>query len=98
MSIQFLNILTLPAYTQSVDDLFHTLMVFWENEYFLTYNLLCSFIGVKLWPIVIFTFLNIERNIRINIFTSGLRVHLPEQIQKRIYEFLLPDWNEQVSL
>ena len=41
LSILFLNILTLLACTQSVDNLFHTLMVLWENEYFLTSNLLC---------------------------------------------------------
>ena len=40
MSILFLNILTLLACTQSVDNLFHTLMVLWENEYFLTPNVL----------------------------------------------------------
>ena len=40
----FLNILTLPACT---DNLFPTLMDT-ENEYFLIYNLLCFFTGVKL--------------------------------------------------
>ena len=43
LSILFLNILTLLACTQSVDNLFHTLMVLWENGYFLTSNLLCFF-------------------------------------------------------
>ena len=47
LSILFLNILTLLACTQS----FHTLMVLWENEYFLTSNLLCSFTSVKLCPL-----------------------------------------------
>ena len=46
LSILFLNILTLLACTQSVDNLFHTLMVLWENEYFLTSNLLCFFTSV----------------------------------------------------
>ena len=46
LSILFLNILTLLACTQSVDNLFHTLMVRWENEYFLTSNLLCFFTSV----------------------------------------------------
>ena len=32
LSILFLNTLTLVACTQSVDNLFHTLMVLWENE------------------------------------------------------------------
>ena len=46
LSILFLNILTLLACTQSVDNLFHTLMALWENEYFLTSNLLCFFTSV----------------------------------------------------
>ena len=46
LSILFLNILTLLACTQSVDNLFHKLMVLWENEYFLTSNLLCFFTSV----------------------------------------------------
>ena len=32
---------------QSVDQLFHTLMVLWDNEYFLTFNLLCPFTSIK---------------------------------------------------
>ena len=46
LSIVFLNILTLLACTQSVDKLFHTLMVLCENENFLTSNLLCFFTSV----------------------------------------------------
>ena len=56
LSILFLNTLTLVACTQSVDNLFHTLMVLWENEYFLTSNLLCFFTRVKLCPLVILLF------------------------------------------
>ena len=51
--ILFLNILTLLACTHSVDNLFHTLMVLWENENFLTSNLLCLFTSVNLCPLVI---------------------------------------------
>ena len=47
LSILFLNISTLLACTRSVDHLSRTLMVLWENEYFLTYHLLCSFTSVK---------------------------------------------------
>ena len=36
-----LLVLTLLACTYSVSNLFHTLMVLWENENFLTSNLLC---------------------------------------------------------
>ena len=46
LSILFLNILTLLACTQSVDQLFHTLMILCENENFLTSNLLCFFTSV----------------------------------------------------
>ena len=53
LSILFLNTLTLVACTQLVDNLFHTLMVLWENENFLTSNLLCFFTSVKLCPLVI---------------------------------------------
>ena len=53
LSILFLNILTLLACTHSSDNLFHTLMVLWENENFLTSNLLCFFTRVKLCPLVI---------------------------------------------
>ena len=38
LSILFLNILTLLACTHSADNVFHTLMVLWENENFLTSN------------------------------------------------------------
>ena len=54
----FFNLLTLLACTQSVDTLFHTLMVLWENEYFLTSNLLCFFTSVKLCLLVIVNCLN----------------------------------------
>ena len=53
LSILFLNILTLPACTHSADNVFHTLMVLWENENFLTSNLLCFFTSVKLCPLII---------------------------------------------
>ena len=36
---QVLNKFTLLAVTQSVDNLFHSLIVLCENEYFLIYNL-----------------------------------------------------------
>ena len=51
MSILFLNILTLSA-----DNLFHTFMILWEDEYFPTSNLLCCFTSVKLCPLVITVF------------------------------------------
>ena len=54
--------------THSVDNLFHTLMVLWENEKFLTSNLLCFFTSVKLCPLVILLSLISKKNIRINIF------------------------------
>ena len=53
LSILFLNILALLACTHTSDNLFHTLMVLWENENFLTSNLLCFFTRVKLCPLVI---------------------------------------------
>ena len=67
LSILFLNILTLLACTQSVDNLFHTLMVLWKNEYFLTSNLLCSFTSVKLCPLIVLLPLLLKSNIIINI-------------------------------
>ena len=39
----FLNVLTLLACAQSVDNLFHTLVVLWEKDYVLTSNLVRSF-------------------------------------------------------
>ena len=60
--------LTLLACTQSVDNLFHTLMVLWENEYFLTSNLLCFFTGVQLCPLVILLSL-ISKKILESIFS-----------------------------
>ena len=56
--------------TDSVDNLFHTLMVLWENENFLTSNLLCFFTSVKLCPLVILLCLISRKNIRINIFIT----------------------------
>ena len=38
VSTQLLNTLTLLACTQSVDNVFNTLMVIWENDNFLTYK------------------------------------------------------------
>ena len=38
LSILFLNIFTLLAVTQSVDNLFHSFIVFYENEHFLISN------------------------------------------------------------
>ena len=70
LSILFLNINTLLAFTHSVDNLFHTLMVLWENENFLTSNLLCFFTSVKLCPLVILLSLISKKNIRINIFIT----------------------------
>ena len=46
--ILFLNILTLLARTQSVDNVFYTLMVLWENEHFLTSTLLCPSTSILL--------------------------------------------------
>ena len=47
------TLLEVIAGTHFVDNLFHTLMVLWENENFLTSNLLCFFTSVKLCPLVI---------------------------------------------
>ena len=60
------------ACTQSVDNLFHTLMVLWENEYFLTSNLLFLHQRVVMSSSSYFTFLNFQKNIRINIFITIL--------------------------
>ena len=68
LSILFLNILTLLACTQSVDNLFHTLMVLWENEYFLTSTLFLHQRVVM--SSSYFTFLNFKKKIRINIFIT----------------------------
>ena len=72
LSILFLNILTLLACTHSSDNLFHTLMVPCENENFLTSNL-----GPTLFlhqsevvPSSYFTFFNLEKKVRINIFIT----------------------------
>ena len=53
LSILLVNILKLLACTHSADNLFQTLMVLWENENFLTSNLLRFFTSVKLCPLVI---------------------------------------------
>ena len=36
-------------------------MVLWENEYFLTSNLLCSFTSVKLCPLVVLSSLIVKQ-------------------------------------
>ena len=48
LSTLFLSVLTLLVCTQSVDNLYHALTVLWENEYLVTYNLLCCFTSLKL--------------------------------------------------
>ena len=78
LSILFLNILTLLACTHSSENVFHTLMVLWENENFLTSNLLCFFIRVKLCPLVILLSLISKKKVRINIF-------IPIQYLKHFY-------------
>ena len=50
-------------------NLCHTLMVIWENEYFLTSNLPYPFTRLKLCPPVILLPL-VLKNIRINIFIT----------------------------
>ena len=62
LSIVLLNILTLLACTHSVENVFHTLMVLWENENFLTSNLLCFFTSVMLCPLVIILCLISKKN------------------------------------
>ena len=74
-------------YTLCVDNLFHTLMVLWENENVLTSNLLCFITSVKLCPLVILLSLIAKKNIRINMFMTiqylkhfaflVLSVHIP---------------------
>ena len=75
LSILFLNIVSLLACTHSVDNLFQTLMVLWENENFLTSNLLCFITSVKLCPLVFYFPYFGEKDIRINIFIT-LQKHL----------------------
>ena len=72
LSILFLNILTLLACTHSSDNLFHTFMVLYENENFLTSrpNLLCFFTRVKLCPLVILLSLMSKKEVKINIFIT----------------------------
>ena len=70
LSILFLNILTLLACTHSSDNLFHTLMVLWENETFLTSNLLSFFTRVKLCHLVILLSLISKKKVRTNIFIT----------------------------
>ena len=53
LSTLFLSVLTLLACTQSVDNLYHALTVLWENEYLVTYNLLCCFTSLKLHHLII---------------------------------------------
>ena len=61
---------TLLACAHSVDNLFHTLMGLWENENFLTSNLLCFFTRVKLCPLVLLLSLISKNNIKINMFIT----------------------------
>ena len=69
LSILLLNILTLLACTHSSDNLFHTLMVLCENENFLTSNL--QFLHKsEVVPSSYFTFFNLEKKVRINIFIT----------------------------
>ena len=58
----FKNIFMVPAFKQSVGNLFHSFLC--ENEYFLISNLHCSFTNT-LYPLVL---VKREKNIFINIF------------------------------
>ena len=69
MSNLFLNILTLLAVIQSVDNLLHSFTILCENEYFLISNLHCSFTNFTSCPHVLLTFLR-EKNIIISINIS----------------------------
>ena len=72
LSILFLNILTLLACTHSVDNLFHTLMVLWEKENFLTSNLLCFFTSVKLCPLVVLLCLSSTSKTNTQVKSHGM--------------------------
>ena len=72
--IMLLNILTLLACTQSMDNLFKIVMVIWENEYFLTSNPRCSFPSVKLSILVILLSLIKQIRISISITISYLKL------------------------
>ena len=66
-------ILLLNSHRHSIHTLLTThsiLMVLWENENFLTSNLLCFLTSVKLCPLVILLSLISKKNIRINIFIT----------------------------
>ena len=70
LSILFLNILTLLACTHSSDNLFHTLMVLCENENFLTSISTLFLHQSEVVPSSYFTFFNLEKKVRINIFIT----------------------------
>ena len=69
--IIFMDILTLLACTHYVDNLFHTLMVLWENENFLTFNTSLFVHQPELVPSSYINFLNFDfKNIINNIFIT----------------------------
>ena len=47
------HINTTRMQTQSADNLFHSFTILWENEYFLTSNLLCPFTSARSCPLVV---------------------------------------------
>ena len=71
MSI-FVNIFTLPEFTQTVDNLFNSFILLFENECLLISNLHWSFSNVTSCPFVTLCFLS-EKNIFLSIFPYPLQ-------------------------
>ena len=67
-----LNIFTLLSYIQSVDNMFHS----FENEYFLIFNLHCSFTNVILCTLVCRALLSEK------IFNISIIIFIPIQYPK----------------
>ena len=61
MSILFLNILTLLAPSQSVDNLFHSLTILCENEKCIMSSLHCFFTNVTPCPLIFLSSLAVKQ-------------------------------------
>ena len=69
----YLNILILLECTQSDDNLFHLFTVLWENDYFLTSNLLCPFTSVKLCPLVRLPALILKKKLYWSLYSHDIQ-------------------------
>ena len=69
--------------TQPADNLFHSCLVPWEKEYFLTSNLLCPFTSVKTCPLILVRVLISKKKLQRSIIIMFMTIRYSMQYNKK---------------